>query len=158
MSYKKTPTWGIALTTASFAAAVGVYILARGNPPAIIEPFRTTIPSLAAQGGVFGSAPSLFFTLSVAILIGIVAGSRNKAIPHCLAWVLIACCLELSQHVSIASIIVDSAADILPASIWHYLSPYWVRGYFDPLDLVATLLGGSLAVVALNRLPTEHDR
>lgn len=158
MSYKKTLTWGIGLTTASFAAAMGVYILARGNPPAIIEPFRATIPSLAEHGGVFGSAPSLLFTLAVAILIGIVAGTRNKAMAHCLAWVLLACCLELSQHASVASIIVDSAADILPASIWHYLGAYWVRGYFDPLDLVATLLGGALAVVALNRLPTEHNR
>lgn len=158
MSYRKTLTWGVGLTATTFAAALCVYIFARANPPALIEPFRATVPALAEPSAIFGSAPSLLYTLSIGLLIGIVASTRKKALRHCLLWVVIVCCLEWSQHASIASILAESAADILPGSIWHYLGPYWIRGYFDPLDLVATLLGGAIAFVALTRLPTEHNR
>ncbi len=70
-------------------------------------------------------------------------------------WIGLAACLELTQAPFIASRLADWLGPILPASPWDMIGPYWQRGVFDPLDLLATLAGGAVAILLLSCFPTE---
>ena len=67
-----------------------------------------------------------------------------------------AICLELSQAPAIAEPLSALLAGALSGSTWELLGPYWTRGAFDRLDLVATVLGGSIALAVLTCLPKDH--
>lgn len=68
-----------------------------------------------------------------------------------------AVCLELTQHPVVAQTLVVLLAEGLPAQAWELVGPYWSRGVFDQLDLVATVLGGSFALAVLTCLPMERN-
>jgi len=68
-----------------------------------------------------------------------------------------AVCLELTQHPAVAQPFVALLAEALPESIWELVGPYWIRGAFDQLDLIATVLGGSIALAVLTYLPMERN-
>ena len=138
-------------------AAVSVYCFARLYPPVLLEPFQATYPELAAQTLLFGSAPSFFYTLAVGLLLGACTPTLYNARLHCTLWIGIAVCLELSQHPALAEPLGALLARSLPASTWELVGPYWTRGTFDQLDLVATVLGGAIALAVLTRLPMEHN-
>lgn len=139
----------------SLLAAVAVYLIARAYPPEILEPFQATNTDLASQAGIFGSAASLFYTLAVGLVIGVCASGRSSARIHCLFWIGLALCLETFQHSIVSQPFSTWMQSIMPGSIWSLVGPYWIRGTFDPLDLLATLAGGFVALVLLNYLPTE---
>ncbi len=136
---------GIAIL--SLSAAMAVYCLARIYPPALIEPLQATLPALAAQTGLFGSLPSLFYSLAIGLLIGCCASTPGAARLHCLLWLGIALMLELAQHPLVAAPLSDRLHDMVTESTWQVIGPYWTRGSFDPLDLLATLAGGVIALV-----------
>ncbi|MCP4263495.1 MAG: hypothetical protein GY774_39200 [Planctomycetes bacterium] len=46
---------------------------------------------------------------------------------------------------------------MLPESTWGLIGPYWTRGVFDPIDLVATLIGGLTAMFLITRSPMEDN-
>ena len=138
-------------------AAVSVYCFARLYPPALLEPFQATQSSLAAQTYLFGSAPSLFYTLSVGVLIGACAISLSRARLHCTIWVALAVCLELTQHPAIAEPLAAQLEGTLLAPVRELVSPYWTRGAFDQMDLVATVLGGAIALAVITCLPMERN-
>jgi len=46
---------------------------------------------------------------------------------------------------------------ILSESITELFGPYWSRGVFDPMDLLATVVGGSIALALITYLPTENN-
>jgi len=46
---------------------------------------------------------------------------------------------------------------IYVAIYWEMISPYWNRGVFDPLDLIATVVGGLSALTILTYSPKGHD-
>lgn len=108
---------------------VSVYCFARLNLPALLETFQVTYPALAAQTFLFGSAPSFFYTLSIGLLVGACASSLPGA------WL----------------------AETLPGPTWEPPGPHWSRGAFDHLDLIATVLGGSIALATLTYLPMEQN-
>lgn len=139
----------------SLMTAIAVYLFARIYPPEILAPFQLTDPGLARHFAIFGSAPSFFYTLALGLLIGACAPTLASARVHCLAWVGLAFCLELSQYPGIAKPISTSLYNILSEPIWDLIGPYWSRGVFDPLDLLATLIGGSIALILLGHLPKE---
>ena len=68
---------------------------------------------------------------------------------HCLAWTAVALILELTQHSGIASLFADAVTVLLPVSISEIILPYWSRGSFDWLDLLATAAGGLFALAIL---------
>lgn len=65
--------------------------------------------------------------------------------------------LELAQHAIIAEQITSVLAGFLPEPAIKIIGPYWTRGVFDSLDLLATITGGLLALVVLSCLLPENN-
>ena len=149
--------WRVVIASLSMLAAIAVYVFARLHPPALLEPFQATHPVLIGQTFLLGSAPSFFYTLSIGLLIGAVTPTRSGARLHCLLWIGLAGCFELSQLRLVAEPIGLFLSEVLPGKALELVAPFWTRGTFDPLDLVATVLGGALALAVLTYLPREHN-
>ncbi len=64
--------------------------------------------------------------------------------------------LELSQARFIAEPVRAWLSESLPKSLWAIAEPYWARGVFDPIDLVATSIGGAMAFYLLTYLTREN--
>jgi hypothetical protein len=143
--------WSLGIACLSLLTAIAVYNFARFQPPALIEPFKVTNSMLAAQTLVFGSAPSFFYTLALGLFTGVCALSLTQARLYCLLWVGLALCLEISQHVVFAEFISNWIMADFSDSTRALIGPYWARGVFDPLDLLATLMGGGIALYLLTR-------
>ena len=149
--------WRLGIAGLSLLAAIAVYCFSRIYPPEVLKPFRVSGIDLATYTGIFGSAPSFFYTLAVGLVIGVCASTRFSARLHCLLWIGLALFLELSQHSIIAQTVSDWIRINFPDSIWTLIGPYWSRGVFDPLDLLATLMSGVIALFLLTHLPLESD-
>jgi len=54
-------------------------------------------------------------------------------------------------------LLVGACALSLPGPSWEPLGSHWSRGAFDHLELIATVLGGSIALAALTYLPMEQN-
>jgi len=151
----------LSVASLSLFAAVLVYSFTRIYPPEILASIQATHPGLAAQTGIFGSAPSFFYTLALGLFIGASASTLTNARVHCLVWIGLAICLELTQHPIFSEHLSTWLAAILSESSWELIGPYWTRGAFDQLDLIATLIGGFIALALLSYLPKEvndaHD-
>jgi hypothetical protein len=145
--------WLISIAGFSLLAAVAVYLFARIYPPGLLESSQATYPILASHTSLFGNAPSFFYTLSIGLLVGACAPALTGARLHCLSWISVAMLLELSQFPTLAKPISIWLATVLSEPGWEVVRPYWSRGVFDPLDLLATLVGGYFALVLLSHLP-----
>ena len=157
MTSSKTLIWKFGIASLALFLAIAVYCFARIYPPELLASFQATNTILAAQTGLFGSAPSFFYTLSVGMLIGIGASTLADARKHCLLWIAVALCLELSQHPTISEPLATWLAEFLSESIWELVGPYWTRGAFDRLDLLASVVGGSIALIMLTYLQKGHN-
>jgi hypothetical protein len=156
MYYENTLFWRLAIASAALLAAVAVYCLARINPPELLTPFQPTFPILAAQAGLFGSAPSFLYIFAIGLIVGSCASTPVGARTHCLTWLGLALLLEISQHPVIADPLVSWLADTLFVSAWEVIVPYWMRGVFDPLDMIATVVGGLAALIILTYYSRGH--
>ena len=149
MTGKPSSLWRFGIAGLALVAALAVYGFARSAPPAFVELFQIAPVVTADLEWVFGSAPSLFYTLSIALLLGACAATAASARRHCLVWTGIALGFEISQAGPIAQPLSAGVGSILPDASWALFAPYWERGVFDPFDLLATLLGGALAIAIL---------
>jgi hypothetical protein len=156
MYCKKALIWRLAVAGTALLAAVAVYCLMRVYPPELLTPFQLSIPALIGQAGLFGSAPSFLYIFAIGLIVGSCASTPASARTHCLIWLGLALLLELSQHPVIAEPLVAWLADTLFVSVWAIIGPYWMRGVFDSLDMVATVAGGLAALTILTSLSTEH--
>jgi hypothetical protein len=156
MVFSKTLFWSLAIAGMALLAATAIYCLARISPPELLTPFQSTIPILAGQAGLFGSAPSFFYTFAIGLLVGTCAPTLASAKAHCLIWVSLALLLEISQHPIVAEPLIARLEDTLFISAWRVIGPYWIRGVFDPMDMIATVVGGLTALTILTYLSTEH--
>lgn len=147
--------WLTGIAVVSLLAALAVYVFARTSPPGLLTSWHSFDADLAAYTGVFGSAPSLFYTLALGLLIAACGSSRSSAMVHCLVWIVLAMLLEISQARIIAEPVMAWLSGLLPRGIWAIAEPYWANGVFDPLDLFATVTGGALALALLIWLPSE---
>jgi hypothetical protein len=154
-------TWRLGTASVSLLVAIAVYCFARSHPPEILlsmqmSSMQNGIPILAAQTGLFGSAPSLFYTLAIGLLIGACAATPRGARLHCLSWMGVALSLELLQLPALARPLSTWLSANLSESSWEFVYPYWTRGTFDYLDLLATLTGGMIAMVLLTRISASN--
>jgi len=156
MNCTKTLFWRLALAGTALLAAVAVYCLARIYPPELLTPFQSTIPAFAKQAGLFGSAPSFLYIFAIGLIVGSCASTPASARTHCLIWLGLALLLEISQHPVIADPLVSWLSDSSFVSTWELVGPYWMRGVFDPLDVIATLTGGLGALTILTRFSAEY--
>jgi hypothetical protein len=69
----------LGIASLSLFAAVLVYSFTRIYPPEILASIQATHPGLAAQTGLFGSAPSFFYTLALGLFITLCASTRMSA-------------------------------------------------------------------------------
>lgn len=74
-----------------------------------------------------------------------------------MVWIGLALCLELTQYSIIAGTLSSWLAAVLPELFWEFFGPYWIRGAFDSLDLIATLIGGTIALVLITSLSGEGN-
>ena len=86
MYCSKTLFWRLAIAGAALLAAIAVYCLVRIHPPELLTPFQSTIPILAGQAGLFGSAPSLLYIFAIGLIVGTFASTPASARTHCLIW------------------------------------------------------------------------
>ena len=149
--------WLVSVASLSLLAAIAVYCFARIYPPEMLTHIQALNPALAARTATFGSAPSLLYTLSLGLFIGVCASTSTNARVHCLVWIGVAICLELTQHPTVSEHFSTWLAGILSESSWELIGPYWTRGAFDQLDLVATLIGGFIALALLTYLPNKNN-
>ena len=147
--------WRLGVASLSLLAAVAVYLFARIYPPEILMLSQNPNGNLATHAEIFGSAPSFFYTLALGLFIGASAQTTRNARLHCLVWIGLALGLEISQHPSITEPLSTWFSSFLSEFIWDLVGPYWIRGVFDPLDLLATLAGGIIAFVLLGKLPMK---
>jgi hypothetical protein len=68
----------------------------------------------------------------------------------------IALSLELLQLPALARPLSSWFSANLSESSWEIVYPYWTRGTFDYLDLLATLTGGLIAMVLLTRTSASN--
>ena len=148
-------TWLVSIASFSLLAAVAVYLFARIYPPEVLAPFQVVNTNFVTHSAIFGSAPSFFYTLALGLVIGVCASNSSSARFHCLMWIGLCLLLEISQH-SVPSawitIWVPETPTILESN-WNLFGPYWMGGVFDPIDMVATLVGGLIAMELTTRLP-----
>jgi len=149
--------WRLGIASLSLLAAVAVYSFARFYPPEVLEPFQVAGTGLASYTSIFGSAPSFFYTLALCLIIGACVPSRSTAKLHCFLWIGLALFLELTQHPEFAGSLSNWFPNVLPESTWELIGPYWTRGVFDPIDLIATLIGGLIALLLITHLPAEES-
>ena len=138
--------WGLVVALASLAAAVAVYDLARAFPPKFLDALQVFDSVLRLPGWLSGSAPSFFFSLALALMIGLAAAPRSAG-RHCLAWIAIALTLEITQLRALAVGLSDRLAATLPDWAWRSIAAYWTAGTFDLNDLLASAAGGALALL-----------
>jgi len=150
-------TWLVSVASLSLFAAVGVYCFARTSPPEILTSFQAISPALVTQTEIFGSAPSFFYTLALGLFIGLCAATKMSGRLHCFLWLSLVLLLESTQHPLIASLLVTWLPNILPESAWGLVGPYWLRGVFDQHDLLASFVGGMIALIALIYLSKERS-
>jgi hypothetical protein len=149
MLVNKAQHWRLGIATVSLSAAVAVYCLARYYPPALLEPLQATQSILAARPDLFGSLPSLFYILAMGLLVGSCATTPAGSRLHCSLWIGLGIVLEFTQHSLIAVPLSSWLPVILGDSIWTLTGPYWLHGTFDPADLLATVVGGAIALAIL---------
>lgn len=155
MNCGKALVWRFGIASTALLAAIAVYCLTRINPPELLAPFQATNSIFTDQTGLFGSAPSFLYTLAIGLIIGTCASTEASARMHCLIWIGLALLLEISQHPVIAEPLASWLAVTLNVTTWEIIGPYWHRGAFDPLDLIATAGGGLIAFAILTHSPRE---
>jgi hypothetical protein len=116
--------------TLALAAGVLVYLCARGSQP---------LPALLRLGT--GSLPTFLHTSAFTLLsLAVVAPWPRLGLATCAAWFLLESAFEALQIPTLAGLMHLQA---ITAS-----SPLWdsyLRGTFDPLDILAAAAGASLA-------------
>jgi hypothetical protein len=132
------------------------YLFFRLDPPVLLQSLQPA-EIFQDQAHWFGSVPSLLYTFAVGILIGSFTSSSGHGQVHCLIWTFLALALELTQHHDIAGSISVLVARLFPGPVTEILLPYWSRGSFDYLDLVATAIGGLVALAILRYPPRGSE-
>ena len=156
MNCSNTLFWRFGIAGTALLAAIAVYCLVRIHPPELLTPFQSTIPILAGQAGLFGSAPSLLYIFAIGLIVGTFGSTPASVRTHCLIWLGLTLLLEISQHPLIAEPLASWLADTLFISTWEIIGPYWERGVFDPQDIIATVTGGLAALAILSYFSTGH--
>jgi hypothetical protein len=126
-----------AIAVAALAVGVAIYVLDRPPGSAYLLPRGATLFSGTALwfGGAGDWIPAFLHVFAFSLLsAALLRASRAAAASACVAWWAIDSLFELGQH---------------PAISPHLGAAYFVRGSFDPADLLATALGAVFAYATL---------
>ena len=154
---------GTSLRTATTRLAVaGITALGLGSAVYLVarEPGASLLPGglgLDPWPAVTGALPAACHTAGFALLCAAAWGpSRRSLAWSVVGWIAIGWCFELLQHPLVSAamlphpdtLVTDRRIEALLALVARYAHV----GTFDPLDLVATALGGAIALVLGTRL------
>ena len=114
-----------------------------------LKPLQATQSILAARPELFGSLPSLFYILAMGLLLGSCATTPAGSRLHCSLWIGLGIALEFTQHPLIAMPLSSWLPVVMGDSVWTLTGSYWLHGTFDPADLIATVVGGAIALAIL---------
>jgi hypothetical protein len=154
----------VILGLASAALALGLLVYALDRPPGSAY-FLPADWSLAANhsrwfGRLGGYVPEFAHVYAFSLLTVIVLGAwRKLALPSCAAWWAIDSLFEIGQHAAISPHIAAAVPrwfDGIP--FLENAAPYFLRGTFDPWDLVAIAFGALAAFATVLLLQWEGRR
>ena len=138
------------VTSVSLGIGYAVYFLGRPGPaiyaiPSIIEHWIIVQPVVA---GISGQLPSFFHTYAFILLTFIVLGttSRFNLYLSISLWATVEVLFEVGQH----DLIKSSIIGIVPGwfervPVLNISDTYFLRGTFDPLDLLAIVVASVCA-------------
>ena len=141
------------LVSASLALAVGmlVYLTDRTASSSMLVPDIGAHARLHAFGTLGQWLPSFVHAFAFSLLTAAALHPRaGPAYPVCVIWGALNVLFEIGQYPLVSARLADTLRDCerwLPFA--RSLSNYFVRGTFDPGDVVAAILGATAAAVVL---------
>lgn len=150
------------LGSAALLAGVAVYMLDRAPGSAYFLPAAVSFGDGGSPwfGDFGGQLPDFLHVYALSLLTAAVLGStRSAALASCAGWWAIDSFFELGQHPAISPIF----AAVTPAwfdgiPFLENTAAYFVRGTFDPRDLLAIAFGAMTAffsIAAINYRSTK---
>ncbi len=138
-----------------------VYVLDRG-PDSVY--FLSPNWSLAEEGRLWfgslgGQLPEFAHVYSFSLLTGILwATCPGSRLLSCGAWWMIDSLFELGQHPAFGPVIAAALpAWLQGAPLLENTGPYFTNGTFDPLDLVAIMVGALAAYCTISLMYIRHE-
>ena len=150
------------LAIAAMAAGVVLYVIDRPVPHVYLLPSVIAFAGSPGTipGAISASLPSFVHVYAFSLLTAAVAGSRSTRSGALIAgaWCAIDVLFELGQHTAFAPHI----SGAMPAwfgdvPLLENIGPYFLRGTFDPADLVATVAGAIVAYLSIVRFPARRE-
>lgn len=150
------------LVIAGFVWALGllVYVTDRPLAHAVLMPsldgWHRARPLFGALGD---SLPSFAHPFVLALLTAAVLREARSRYAACAVWCGIDVAFECGQHPSIRESLAHAMHALLdPVRLGQPLADYFLRGTFDPGDIVAAVLGGLAAAVLLRLANQEGEQ
>jgi hypothetical protein len=130
------------------AFGTGLYLVSRSAGTSVLPPGLGIDPLPVLTG----SLPSLSHTAGFGLLSAAAVGVSRRSLTWSAAtWTALGCGFEALQHPIVAAALMPAPAQDLSGGLLELLvaalSRFAHLGTFDPLDLVATVLGGVLTLV-----------
>ena len=139
-----------------------VYVSDRAPSSAALVPRFVRVNSAPWFGVVGQWLPSLAHAFSFSLLSA--AALPRRFTPMCLAcatWGLVDTAFELGQHPALRDAAAHASESLLGhGRIGSGVAAYFIRGTFDPGDLVAAALGAAAAaglMMAMHWVEADHD-
>jgi hypothetical protein len=139
---------------AALALGLLVYWIDRHPRTPSPMPFAGHVAPLHAFGALGGWLPDLVHPLAFSLFCAALMPRRPvPAYGACIAWFVVNVMFEIGQHPSISPTL---AAALQPVPVLgRWLAGYFVRGTFDPGDIVAAAMGSVLAAAILHLFVLE---
>lgn len=161
-STHRPPVVALAWGLAALALGVTVYLLARPAGSTLLSANTWSLadwgrPMLPALLPLTGSLPTLCHTMAFSLLGAVTLGSsRRGLLASTTVWLALGTAFEVLQHPAVAGALLSAPppTDTPLAGGLALLTHYAHAGTFDPLDLLAVLIGAGLAyLVGRSSLP-----
>ena len=151
--------WGrtaalLAIGCLALTAGVLVYLTDRQASHAPLMPAVTALSGRHLFGALGGWLPSFVHPLSFSLFsAALLAPGRRREYGACAFWFAVNAAFEIGQHPQVNRPLADALQDVLgQGSFARALQSYFLRGTFDPGDLIAAAFGSAVAAWLLRRL------
>ncbi len=133
------------MAAAALVAGIAVYLLARDwTTVYLLQDFARFGPATAGPGlGPFGgSLPSFTHAFAFSLItVLVLPPAASNATRACAGWALVDGVFEIGQLPALAQLLCNTASGWAGIPLLENVGPYFERGRFDGLDLVAIALG-----------------
>jgi len=146
---------------ASLSMVAGLFIYAADRAPGSVYLFPDALSLNSGEGLIFGALgaylPTFIHVYTFTLLTyACLSCDRAAVITTCGFWFIIDSLLELCQQEVVATgiiTIVPQWFDSIP--VLENVSPYFVKGTFDPVDLLSIAVGSITAYFTINTFKEE---